>query len=235
MRLITDQTEKAALQKLLAGLMDGIKLTDFRREWVTEHGWKVVPVEDTAHFAPEEIQRLVPTLRNAGYSECVAVATEPVAPGPEVYRVPVSEEGFRSFNAECGMLRYLLTVEDRSWSISCAEWFNLFAGSPALLEEMLGESIEAARADYLVVGIEVEKASAGGAAAGGADGLGVHADDLAELADDHHLGGVVEQVDAGDLADFAGGLPIDDALPPRDCDPTLESVAHDVWSQTDPN
>lgn len=149
MRPITDQHENAACQKLLAGLMDGAKLTDFEGEWVTEQGWKVVPVEDTAHFAPEEIQRLVPALRNAGYSECVAVATEPVAPGPEVYRVPVSEEGFRSFNAECGMLRYLLTVEDRSWAISCAEWFNLFAGPPALLEEMLGKSIEAARAEFM--------------------------------------------------------------------------------------
>jgi hypothetical protein len=149
MRPITDQHESAVCQKLMAELMDDTKLTDFRADWVMEHGWKVVPVEDTAHFAPEEIQRLVTALRNAGHSECIAVATEPVAPGPEVYQVPVSEEGFRSFNAECGMLRYLLTVEERSWAISCGEWFNLFAGPPALLEEMLGESIEAARAEFM--------------------------------------------------------------------------------------
>jgi hypothetical protein len=149
MRPITDQHENAAYQKLLLGLIDDTKRTDFEREWITEHGWKVVPVEDTAHFALEEIQRLVLILRNAGHSECIAVATEPVAPGPEVYRVPISEEGFRSFNAECGMLRYLLTVEDRSWAVSCGEWFNLFAGPPALLEEMLGESIDAARAEFL--------------------------------------------------------------------------------------
>jgi hypothetical protein len=30
--------------------------------------------------------------------------------------------------------------------------------------------------------------------------LGVDADDLAKLADAHHLGGVVDQVDGGDLA-----------------------------------
>ena len=34
------------------------------------------------------------------------------------------------------------------------------------------------------------------------DGLGVDADDLAELADGHHLGGVVDEVDGGDLADL---------------------------------
>jgi len=79
-------------------------------------------------------------------------------------------------------------------------------------------------AGYLVVGVEVEEADAGGAAAGAADALGVDADDLAELADDHHLGGVVDEVDAGDLADFAGGLHVDDALAAAG----LEAVGVDV-------
>jgi len=35
-------------------------------------------------------------------------------------------------------------------------------------------------------------------------GLGVDADDLAELVDEHHLGGVVDEVDGGDFADFGG-------------------------------
>ena len=67
----------------------------------------------------------------------------------------------------------------------------------------------------LVVGVEVEELDAGGGAAGGADGLGVDADDLAELGDEHHLGGVVDEVDGGDLADlfFRGAGPHgDDAL-----------------------
>ena len=149
MRPIADQFENDACKKLLAGLMDRMNLMDFEEAWIKEHCWKVVPSEDTAHFAPGEIERLVRVLRNAGYSECIAVATEQVAPGPEVYRVQISEHGFRSFNAECGVLRYLLTVEDRSWAISCSEWFNLFAGPPDLLEEMLGESIEAARAEFM--------------------------------------------------------------------------------------
>ena len=53
---------------------------------------------------------------------------------------------------------------------------------------------------YFVLGFEVEELDALGAAAGGADGFGVDADDLAELADDHEFGGVVDEVDAGDLA-----------------------------------
>jgi hypothetical protein len=35
----------------------------------------------------------------------------------------------------------------------------------------------------------------------GADGFGVDADDLAELADDHELAGLVDELNAGDLAD----------------------------------
>ena len=63
-----------------------------------------------------------------------------------------------------------------------------------------------------VVGVEVEEFDAGGGAAGGADGFGVDADDLAELRDEHHFGGVVDELDGGDLADLGGGLHVDDAL-----------------------
>ena len=63
-----------------------------------------------------------------------------------------------------------------------------------------------------------------GGAAGGADALGIDADDLAELADDHHLGGVVDELDAGDFADFGGGTHVDDALAAAG----LEAVAVDV-------
>jgi hypothetical protein len=55
---------------------------------------------------------------------------------------------------------------------------------------------------YFVLGFEVEELDALGTAAGGADGFGVDADDLAELADDHELAGLVDEVDASDLADL---------------------------------
>ena len=36
------------------------------------------------------------------------------------------------------------------------------------------------------------------------NGLGVDVDDFAELADEHHLGGVVDETDGGDFA-YLGG------------------------------
>ena len=65
--------------------------------------------------------------------------------------------------------------------------------------------------DFVLV-FEVEQLDALGGAAGGADGLGVDADDLAVLADDHELGGLVDQEDGVDLAVAGGGLDVDDAL-----------------------
>src|SRR5579875_2155600 len=63
---------------------------------------------------------------------------------------------------------------------------------------------------HFVVGLEVEEFDALGAAAGGADALGVDANDLAELADRHQLAGVVHQVDRGDLARLRRRLHVDD-------------------------
>jgi len=89
---------------------------------------------------------------------------------------------------------------------------------------------------YLVVGVQVEEADAGGAAAGAADALGVDADDLAELADDHHLGGVVDEVDAGDLADFGGGHHVDAPLAAAGLESHPQaSQTHIVWSPPDTN
>jgi hypothetical protein len=59
------------------------------------------------------------------------------------------------------------------------------------------------------VGVEVEEPDAPGAAAGSTDGIGVDADDLAELADDHEFAGLVDEVGAGDLADLEGGLHVE--------------------------
>jgi hypothetical protein len=49
---------------------------------------------------------------------------------------------------------------------------------------------------------EVEDLDILDAVAGGAGGSGVDADDLAELADDHEFAGLVDEVNAGDLADL---------------------------------
>jgi len=132
MKPITETTQVEHYQELVREMThaDAHRGYEFNDEWVQRRGWKVVPVEDTCHFAAEEIATLVPVLRGAGYSECVAVATEPLDPAPACYRLSISEEDLREFNKECGPFRYLLTSEDRTWAISCNEWYNLFAGKP---------------------------------------------------------------------------------------------------------
>jgi len=151
MKPITEKTQVEHYQELVREMThaDAHRGYEFNDEWVQRRGWKVVPVEDTCHFAAEEIATLVPVLRGAGYSECVAVATEPLDPAPACYRLSISEEDLREFNKECGPFRYLLTSEDRTWAISCNEWYNLFAGKPELLESMLGKPISEAREEYL--------------------------------------------------------------------------------------
>ena len=123
---------------------------DFDHVWIQQKDWIVVPVEDTGHFAEEEINDIVSSLNSAGHFTCLAVGTPDLPPPlPRAYEMAVSVEDFRTFNAECGLFRFLLTDEKLLWAISCNEWFNLFAGPPALVEAMLGMSVAKARADFL--------------------------------------------------------------------------------------
>jgi hypothetical protein len=151
MNPITEPTQIEHYRKLVTEmtLSGEYQECEFNPEWLRNHEWKVVPVEDGNHFTPEDIHVIVPALREAGYAECIAVATEPVGSLPSCYRLSVTEEDFRNFNRECGLLRYLLTDEARSWAISCNEWYVLFAGKRELLEAMLGKSVEEAREEYL--------------------------------------------------------------------------------------
>jgi len=144
-------------------LVDELTIADENREydlspeWLRSHKWKVVPVEDGNHFTPNDICQIVSTLKRYGYSECIAVATEPIAPLPSCYRLSVTEEEFRRFNSECGLFRFLLTTKDQSWAISCTEWYDLFAAEPELLEALLGKPLEEARQDYLKFASELAK------------------------------------------------------------------------------
>lgn len=155
MKPIMDRSEVGKFQ-LLASEMTTDE-SEFRTEWIRARAWQVVPVEDGNHFAPEDIAALVPALQNAGYRECFAVATEPLGDLPACYRMSITEEEFRSFNAECGLFRYIVMDETRSWAISCNEWYNLFAAERKLLEAMLGKSIERARQEYLNFATELSK------------------------------------------------------------------------------
>ena len=136
---------------------------DFNSAWLQKRGWVLVPVEDTGHFSDEAIDRIVATLLSRGYSSCLAIgALDLLDPLPTCFEFSISADELRIFNAEFGIFRFLLTGPELSWAINCNEWFNLFAGPPALVEELLGMSIGQARDEFLEYAKLVEQGSEGG-------------------------------------------------------------------------
>jgi len=137
---------------------------DFNPEWIQNRGWSIVPVEDSSHFTDEEIERIVAALNATGHKSGFAIgALDLPTEFANVFELSISEGGFKTFNAEFGILRFLLTDASLSWAISCNEWFNLFAGPESLIEQMLGVPINIARRDFLAYAGLVEQ--------GGSEGL----------------------------------------------------------------
>ena len=134
---------------------------EFNPDWVHDNGWKVVPMESAARLPKNVIPRIVSVLKGKGYINCVAIVTEPgylqpLGPSnqllgdmPTCYLVSIDEADFQETNRELGPFRFLLTDEDRSWAISCNEWYNLFASKPDLLEAMLGKPILEAQQEFM--------------------------------------------------------------------------------------
>ncbi len=151
MKVIQEAQEIEKYKMLVAEMMlaDEYKEDHFRPDWILKHSWKAVPVEDGNHFTDEEIAIMIPALQSKGYHECVAVATEPLGDFPSCFRLAVTPGDLREFNRECGLFRYLLTEESRSWAISCNELYNLFAGEQSLVQALLGMPIEEARKRFL--------------------------------------------------------------------------------------
>lgn len=147
MKPISDKTEIAKYQALVSEMT--VNEYEFNVQWIRQTDWKVVPVEDGAHFAEENISGFVSGLRGAGYTRCLAVATEPLGDMPPCYRLSISEADFREFNRVCGAFRFVLTDEERSWAISCNEWYLLFAGEESLLEAALQMPIPTAREKFM--------------------------------------------------------------------------------------
>jgi hypothetical protein len=120
----------------------------FRTNWLRQRGWCVVPVEDGMHFSASDSERIVLALQQAGYDQCIAIATEPLDPLPQCYRMSITVEDFAEFNQTCGLFWFLITDEDRSWAISCNNSYDLFAGDSKLVEAMMGKAIPAAREEF---------------------------------------------------------------------------------------
>lgn len=144
-------------------LTDEGRECEFSPEWLRKHDWKVVPMESGWRLPAEHIPRLISTLKQAGYSDCVAVFNEPgyiqslpvvVASQPPrnmatCYQVEVDEADLQEFNRELGQFRSVLTTGDSFWALSTHEWYSLFGGKPVTLEAILGESIEKVQQEFL--------------------------------------------------------------------------------------
>jgi hypothetical protein len=164
MRPITDTTRIECCGRLLREMMrtEEGEECEFDPVWICSRNWKVVPVESMTRIPSPDIPRIVSVLKGAGHRECivifnepgyiqrlpVTVASEPPGDMATCHLLAVEEADFRAFNRELGMFRSVLTTEDRSWAISCNEWYNLFAGKPELLEALLGKPIEQARQEF---------------------------------------------------------------------------------------
>lgn len=121
-----------------------------RSQWIRDKGWLTAPVEEAGHFTDEEIEAIVTSVTTTGDITCFAIGADDLPPPhPNAFRMTASTEDFRAFNSECGVFRFILTDEDLSWVIACNEWFNLFAGPRTLLEQMIGKTVEEAKADFL--------------------------------------------------------------------------------------
>lgn len=165
MRPITDPTRIEHYSAFLREMMltEKGRECEFNPDWVRNNGWKIVPVESAMRIPDGDIPLLVSALKGAHYTECLAVFNEPgyiqrlppvVASQPPgrmstCHLLSVEESEFREFNRELGPFRSVLTTEDRSWAISCTEWYNLFGAKPELLESLLGKPIEQARGEFL--------------------------------------------------------------------------------------
>src|SRR5258708_35946612 len=140
----------------------GCAETDFSLDWIRKQGWKAIPVESMGRIPIPDIPRIVGALRNAGFSECLAVYNElgfkkilpllaPMTPPGDTatcYVLSIDETEFRELNRQLGVFRFVLTTEGRDWAISCADSYNVFGAKPELLESMLGKSTDEAHKEF---------------------------------------------------------------------------------------
>lgn len=132
----------------------------FKADWLSRKGWKVVPTENGMHFTEEELASIVRGLRQAGFHKCFALASEDLDPFPSCYGLSINEEDFREFNRACGPFWFLLTDDSLSWAISCNNAYNLYAAGPPLLERLLNKSISKAREEFHTFAVELAHGNA---------------------------------------------------------------------------
>jgi hypothetical protein len=144
---LTDKDQIKNCKRLLAPMID--RGGHFALQWLRSRHWVVAPEESAARLAEHEIPRVVKALNNAGFAECLAITTEESEELFSCHVVSISERGLRDLNRQLGVLRFVLTTEQRMWAILCTEWYNLFAGDRSIIEAMLGKSITTVQEEYL--------------------------------------------------------------------------------------
>jgi hypothetical protein len=147
MTAIENKNEINSLQSIVSEMTEGG--CDISAHWAQQRGWTVVPIEDASHIPDGDIPRIVTALRDAGFVECFAVATEPLGDLPPCYRLKANESEFKEFNRALSPFRFLLTDAQRSWAISCTEDYLLFAGKKELVQAMLPMQISEARETFM--------------------------------------------------------------------------------------
>jgi len=168
---ITDSTQveryRALVRRML--LSEDEKEYEFSPGLLRERGWKAVPVASGMRLPADCIPRVVSALKGLGCSECIVMVSEagylqPLRPentlfdgGATCYQLSIQESEFLAFNCKLGPFRSILTDAANSWTISCNEWYNLFAGDPGLVEAFLGEPIAQAREEFLEFALTLAK------------------------------------------------------------------------------
>lgn len=144
---ISDQKIIQRFQSAIERLVE--KPWHLNPDWIANKKWIAVPMEKGRHFEEEEAKTISHALLFFGYTECFAIATEPMGDYPHCYLVPPTKEGLLDFSKECAGLNFILVPENMSFAILCtSENYNIFAGPSDFVEKAIGTNIAAARAKF---------------------------------------------------------------------------------------
>jgi len=118
--------------------------------WLKQNNWIAVPVESGSHFDDDDARLLAQAMQSAGFSSCLAVATELLEHFPPCFNVETTKEGLMVFGHECAHFNFVLTPASPSFAVLCTVFdYFVVSGSFAFVESALGCSLEAARARFL--------------------------------------------------------------------------------------
>ncbi|TAN30642.1 hypothetical protein EPN29_14270 [bacterium] len=131
-------------------MLSGERGYDLRLDWARGRAFQVVPAESAARIPAADIPRLAAALKEFSGGSAIAVNIDVTDERGDAFDVQIGPEGLTEVNRELGLYRFLLTREDEPWAIACNEWYNLFAAPAELLTELLGGTLEEARAEFQV-------------------------------------------------------------------------------------